>query len=328
MTESFTPPRWAAGPHSQTLLARILRSSRGLSFERERIETPDGDFFDVDWGPTPRGGSAVAIVIHGLEGSSRRSYVRNACRELFRQDVRPVALNFRGCSGEPNRTLPYYHSGDTRDLRQLIQLIRDRNPDARVGALGFSLGGNVLLKLLGESTDGGAALLDAAVAMSVPYDLAAGCALLERSWMGRQYSNYFLRSLRRKVGFKRDRLPGVLDMERVDAAETIWAFDDWVTAPLNGFEDAADYYARCSSNQFLPSIRVPTLLLHAEDDPFLPPSAIPHGAARSNPHLELRLTTGGGHVGFVHGAPWAPRFWADENGGAFLGQTLAGAREA
>lgn len=318
----FETPWWARGPHAQTLLARALRSAKGPSFVRERLETPDGDFLDVDWGPDPGPDAPVALVLHGLEGSSRRSYVRNVCRELLARGVRPVAMNFRGCSGEPNRALRFYHSGETSDPGLVVDTIRTRHPGRRVGALGFSLGGNILLKMLGERSDGGTGLLDAAVAMSVPYDLAAGCDLLERSFMGRAYSAYFLRSLRTKVAWKRDRLAEVLDMRAVGLARSIRAFDDHVTAPLNGFADASEYYEACSSARFLGGIRVPTLLLHARNDPFLPPEAIPESSGRANASLTWSLEERGGHVGFVEGPPWAPRFWADAAGADFLGTLL------
>jgi len=319
---AFAPSWWASGPHTQTLLARLLRSPDGPAFRRERIETPDGDFVAVDWGPDPGEKAPIALVLHGLEGSSKRRYVRNVCRELLVRGVRPVAMNFRGCSGEPNRALRFYHSGDTGDAEWLIRLIRDRNRGRPVGAMGFSLGGNVLLKMMGERDDGGVGLLDAAVAMSVPYDLAASSELLERTRMGRLYAEYFLRSLKKKVLGKAERLSAVLDLESVSRARTIRDFDDRVTAPLNGFLDAADYYARSSSAGFLSGIRVPTLLLHAENDPFLPPDSIPVAPARRNPKLTLALQPRGGHVGFLEGAPWAPRFWADEESARFLARAL------
>lgn len=319
----FRPPRWARGPHAQTLAARVLRSPAGPPFERERFTTEDGDFIDVDWAPDPGPEAPIVLILHGLEGSSRRRYVRNVARELLDRGVRPVAMNFRGCSGEPNRTLRFYHSGETSDPARLLARIRERYPTRRVGALGFSLGGNVLLKLLGERADGGSGLVDAAVAMSVPYDLSAGCALLERGAMGRLYSAYFLHSLRRKVERKAAQLATVLDVERALHVRTIREFDDAVTAPLHGFADAAAYYAECSSDRFLSSIEVPTLLIHAEDDPFLPAEAIPVARARENPSLELVLASAGGHVGFVTGSPRAPSFWGDELAAEMLsGQLL------
>jgi len=318
----FRASRWARGPHAQTLLARALRSSRGPEYRRERLETPDGDFLDLDWAPDPGGDAPIVLVLHGLEGSADRRYVRNICRDLLSEGVWPAALNFRGCSGEPNRALRFYHSGETVDPAWVIGVLRDRYPGRAIGAFGFSLGGNVLLKMIGERGDGGRSLVDAAAAMSVPYDLGAGCDLLEQTRMGRQYAAYFLRSLRRKVRAKEARLSGVVELESVYASRTIRAFDEAFTAPLNGFRNATDYYAESSSSRYLSGVRVPTLLLHAEDDPFLPSECVPIDKTGRNPYVELRLEPSGGHVGFLEGGPWRPRFWADEMGARFLAQTL------
>jgi predicted alpha/beta-fold hydrolase len=321
----FQPAPWAPGPHAQTLLARALRTGEGLRYERERLSTPDGDFIDVDWGPDPGPHAPLVLVLHGLEGSTERGYVRNVCLELVRVGHRPVAMNFRGCSGEPNVQPHSYHSGATDDPLWLLELLRARHPDRPLGAVGFSLGGNVLLKLLGERSDGGRGLLDAAVAVSVPYDLAAGCALLERTTMGRTYAGYFLRSLQSKVRAKETVLSDVVRLRDVYAARSLRAFDECVTAPLNGFRDASHYYELSSSARYLASVRVPTLLLHASDDPFLPPASIPEKVARSNPVLHLVLQPRGGHVGFLFGTPWRPRFWADEEAARFLSMHLAAA---
>ncbi|HSH74701.1 MAG TPA: hypothetical protein VLA09_03275, partial [Longimicrobiales bacterium] len=199
---AFRPARWAPGPHAQTLAARMLRPAERLSRRRERLTTPDADFLDLDWGTDPGPGAPIVLVLHGLEGSARRRYVLNASREISKAGLWPVALNLRGCSGESNRAPHFYHSGKTDDPELVLETIRARYPDRRLGALGFSLGGNVLIKLMGERDDGGLGLVDAAVAMSVPYDLAAGCAHLERSPMGHAYAAYFLRSLKAKVRLK------------------------------------------------------------------------------------------------------------------------------
>ena len=319
----FHPAPWARGPHLQTLLARTLRSGRGPAYERERLETPDGDFLDLDWAPDPGPGAPVALVLHGLEGNAGRRYVRNVCRELLRRGVRPAALNFRGCSGEPNRTTRLYHSGLTDDPAWVLGLLRERHPDRPLGAMGFSLGGNVLLKLMGERSDGGRALLDATAVMSVPYDLAAGADLLEEGGMGRFYTWYFLRSLHRKVRLKEGDLAPLVDLEAVASARSIRAFDDRATAPIHGFRGAADYYAESSSAGFLDRVRVPTLLLHSMDDPFLPPDRVPLDPMRANPWLLPAVTERGGHVGFLEGTPAAPRFWGDEESARFLASALS-----
>lgn len=313
---------WAADPHLQTLGARVLRSPRGPDMTRERWELPDGDFLDVDVGPDPGADAPLVLVLHGLEGSSRRRYVLNACREILTRGMRPVAMNFRGCSGEMNRRPRLYHSGETTDPAFVLQGLRKAFPGRRVGALGFSLGGNVLLKLLGEHPGGGRGLVDAAVAMSVPMDLAAGALLLEETAMGRLYSRYFLRSLQRKVRAKAALLDGRVDLARTLAARTIREFDDAATAVLHGFGDAARYYEACSSAAFLGGIRTPTLVLHALDDPFLPSRALPRGALEANPWITAVVTRHGGHVGFLEGTPFRPGLWGDEEGARFLAVAL------
>jgi predicted alpha/beta-fold hydrolase len=318
----FSPSAWAPGAHAQTLLARLLRGGAALPYRRERLFTPDDDFLDMDWGPEPGPEAPIVLVLHGLEGSSRRGYVRNVCRELLTRGLQPVALNFRGCSGESNLRATFYHSGLTEDPALVLRILRERYPGRRIGAVGFSLGGKILLKLMGERDDGGRELLDAAVAMSVPYDLSAGCSLLERSFMGRAYTAYFLKSLKGKLRGKEERLAAQLDLHAAYDTRTLRSFDDLVTAPLHGFDDAEHYYHASSSSRFLPGVSVPTLLLHATDDPFLPASAIPSLQVAENPHIEMSLETKGGHVGFLEGAPWRPRFWADERTADFLADLL------
>ena len=323
----FRPPPWALDPHVQTLVARVLRSERGPATTRERSELPDGDFLDLDLGPEPGPQAPLVLVLHGLEGSSKRQYVRSACRELLAQGMRPVAMNFRGCSGEMNRRPRLYHSGETGDPAFVLAGLRRAFPERAVGALGFSLGGNTLLKLLGELEDGGTGLLDAAVAISVPMDLAAGGALLEATAMGRLYTRYFLRSLKRKVRAKARMLEGRVDLAATLGARTLREFDDAATAPLHGSRDADDYYARSSSAAFVPGIRVPTLVLHSLDDPFLPAAALPVDALGANPWIVTAFTRRGGHVGFVEGPPWSPRFWAEEEGARFLAGVLLPGRD-
>ncbi len=320
--EPFRAPFWLRGTHLQTIFGRLLRREPPLPFQRERLDTPDGDFVDVDF---PELGisehAPLVLLLHGLEGCARRGYALNVYRELAARGVASVGLNFRSCSGEPNRAARFYHSGDTEDLRYLLGQLRARWPGRRLGAIGFSLGGNALLKYLGE--EGERVAVSAAVAVSVPYDLGAGADLLERSRMGRWYARLFLKTLVEKAEAKRELMEAAgIDMERVRRARGFRAFDDAATAPLHGFTDASDYYARSSSGGFLERIRVPTLLLQADDDPFLPPDAFPWAAIRSNPWLRAELTRGGGHVGFVGGLPWRPTFWAEREGARFLATEL------
>lgn len=317
----FRAPVWARGPHVQTVLGKVLRRGVVPGLRRERWTTPDGDFLDVDFTEDPDPGAPLVLVLHGLEGSSRRGYVQQALRALGRHGLAGAALNFRGCSGEPNRLPRAYHSGETEDPSLVLERLRERFPDRPLGALGFSLGGNVLLKLLGERAD--EALSDAAVAVSVPYDLAAGARLLEATPWGRLYTHYFMRSLLRKTRRKATLLGSVVALSRVWATRTLREFDDALTAPLHGFRDADHYYAESSAARYLPDVRVPTLLVHALDDPFLPSDALPRAAVEANPLLTSAFGPRGGHVGFVHGRPWAPRFWAEDTAARFLASALA-----
>lgn len=331
MTVRFRPAWWLPGAHVQTVGGRVLRGHRrvGLRLHRERIETPDGDFFDLDFANTASVGwtsadaqRPIVLVLHGLEGSARSGYALETYRALAAHGVRGVGLNFRSCSGEPNRALRSYHSGETGDLGFVLDLLADRYPDAARGAIGYSLGGNVLLKYLGERGAGALDRVNAAAAVSVPYDLAAGADCLERG-IARLYGKFFLRSLRSKLRAKRALLDGACDLARALRAGTLREFDDAATAPLHGFADADDYYRRSSSARFLAAIEAPVLLIHARDDPFLPSHFVPHGAIRDNPRLVARFADRGGHVGFVAGSrPWVLRFWAEWEAARFVAARL------
>ena len=319
---------WARNPHLQTLAGKFLRPERELPLARERWDTPDGDFLDLDLLPDT-GGPGV-LVLHGLEGHTRRPYVRNALHALREAGLVGIALNFRACSGEPNRKARTYHSGETGDLGFVLDRLRARFPGRPLGVIGVSLGGNVLLKYLGERdsltapAEAPGPLPDAAVAVSVPFDLAAGADLLSRTRMGRVYTRYFLRSLVEKIRQKEALLSDRIDLEALGRVRSLRAFDDLVTAPLNGFRDADHYYRESSSAFYLERVRTPTLVLQAADDPFLPRPALPVDALRSNPAIHLALTDRGGHVGFVSGGVRRPRFWAEESAVRFLRVVLAG----
>lgn len=323
----FRPAWWLPGAHAQTVAGKLLRAGRGMGaihLRRERWPTPDGDFLDLDFTPDPDPQAPLVLVLHGLEGSARRGYCLEAYRCLVPRAVAAVGLNFRACGGEANARARAYHSGETGDPVWVLERLRDRHPDRPLGALGFSLGGNVLLKLLGERGDGGRGLLAAAVAVSVPYDLGAGADHLGRGLAGRVYTRYFLRSLLAKARAKAHLLSELVDLEAAARARTLRVFDDLVTAPLHGFDGAEHYYRESSASGYLGGIRVPTLLLHSDDDPFMPPDALPIDTIGANGHLHPVLTQGGGHVGFVAGTPARPRFWAEESAARFLASSLLG----
>lgn len=311
---------WLPGAHAQTIAGRLLRRPAPMELTRERLELGDGDFVDLDFAPPPRADARAVLLLHGLEGSARRGYALITYAALARHGLRAIGMNFRSCSGEPNRTARLYHSGETEDLRHVLDHLRARLGAPVAGAIGFSLGGNVLLKYLGE--EGEAAAVRAAVAVSVPYDLAAGVRALDRSVMGRFYTRIFVKSLVAKALAKGELIADRCDLERVRAARSFWDFDDAATAPLHGFRGAGDYYERSSSARFLERIRVPTLLLHARDDPFLPEDALPLATIRRNPCITAAFTPRGGHVGFLGGQPWAPTFWAEQEAARFLAAVL------
>lgn len=318
---AFQPAWWLRNPHLQTFAGRYMRRRAAVPLERRRIGTPDGDFLDLDYAPEPAPGAPVVVLLHGLEGSTRRGYMSGMFHHLFARGLRGVGMNFRGCGGEPNRVARFYHSGETGDLAHVVAELRDRHPGRPIGAAGFSLGGNVLLKHLGERGDDTG--IAAAVAVSVPYDLAGCAARLSSGLPGRAYGAHFLRALKRKVRAKRHLLEGVVDVERALAARTLRDYDDQLTAPLHGFSGADDYYDRADVRRHLPNIRVPTLLAQSRDDPFLPRGAIPEGAVAANPHITAAFTDRGGHLGFVEGGlPWRRRFWAERMAAGFLAGRL------
>jgi len=350
---AFRPAWWLPGPHAQTLGGRLLREGTRPRYRRERWETPDGDFLDLDFwaaGEGPQAGPGVGavgdgvgrgdpgagagtalpgddprpvvLILHGLEGCSESGYVLESCRRLAARGCLPVALNFRSRSGEPNRTRRFYHSGETGDLAFVLDRLADRTGGRPLGALGYSLGGNVLLKYLGERGAGARSRVEAAVAVSVPYRLSASARRMERG-MGRLYSRFFLRSLRRSLRKKVARRGHRYDLERLERVGTLRAFDDAFTAPVHGFQDAEDYYRRSSSARYLHGIRVPTLLLQARDDPFLPREALPEAEMEANPWLLPRITDAGGHLGFVEArGPWGARFWAEREAARYLARAL------
>lgn len=321
----FRPAWWLPGAHAQTIAGRYVRPPHGVHYRRERVETPDGDFLDLDFasvdGAPPAGDDApLCLVIHGLEGSASSSYVLETCRALSEQGIRAVAMNFRSCSGELNRTARFYHAGDTADLGFVLDLLGGRFPRATLLGIGFSLGANQLLKYLGEQ--GEASRIRAAASVSVPFDLGRGADKLWESFMGRAYTRHFVGRLVGKYRMKREtagHLPGPpVDADRIFQSKSFREFDDALTARLHGFRDADDYYTTSSSARFVHAIRVPTLLVQALDDPFVDESAIPHAAIDGNPVLHKAFVPHGGHVGFIGGPPHRPRFWAEREAARFL----------
>jgi len=314
----FRAAWWCRGPHQQTLWPYLFRQGPRPSYRRERVELPDGDFIDLDWCGPPDADTTI-VILHGLEGSSASHYVRALAHALNRLRIRGVVMHQRGCSGEPNRLARFYHGGETSDLHRVLGRLRERSAAGRFYAVGYSLGGNILLKWLGEAGDG--SMLDAAVAVSVPFRLDIGARRLEQG-LSRLYQAYLLRAMKRSVRLKKQRMAHPVASADIARCASFQAIDTCLTAPLHGFRDARDYYQRSSCRQFLGSIRVPTLILHAADDPFLTPAAIP-GEGELSPHTQLELSPNGGHCGFLSGLlPLRPRYWLDERIPDFIRTTM------
>lgn len=291
---------------------------------RERLDTADGDFVDLDW----LDGSASApllLVLHGLEGSTRSHYVVGLVGEARARGWRAVVMNFRSCSGDLNRLPRFYHSGDSGDLDAVVRRLTGTAPPAPLVAVGVSLGGNVLLKWLAERGDDVPAPLAGAVAISTPFDLGACAAVLDRGMARVLYTARFLATLKAKVRAKARRYPGFVDVAAVVRARTFAEYDRALTAPLHGFADERDYWARSSSGPLLAAIRRPVLLINALDDPFVPPSALPDPGTLP-PWIATEFVEHGGHVGFLAGRwPWALRSWAEHRAAEWLTDVLAAA---
>jgi uncharacterized protein len=314
-TESFNPPRWLRNPHIQTLIGSYLRRTSGLSHRRMRLNTPDEDFIDLDlidvdgatWAQL--GDHApILLFLHGLEGNALKGYAIDLYKVAARAGFRPVGINHRSCSGQMNRQARFYHMGATADVALAINWLGAQYPDVELYMVGVSLGANMTLKYLGERTPAEQARVTAAAAISPPF-VMTGWQTINQG-IGRIYGYYLLSSLKQKVRQKADLLTGGrADPYRALTAYTLREFDEAITAPLHGFRDADDYYGSSHSINFLATVRVPTLLLRAQDDPFFN-SDIPHKTIAGNDCLHGVFPAHGGHVGFIEGAHHKQTRWA------------------
>jgi len=309
---SYAPAPWLPTGHLMTVFANVARPFPRPHGARERWELSDGDFVDVDRLAGTGPDAPVLVVCHGLEGSSRAPYVRGLAAAARARGLAVLAMNFRGCSGAMNRLPRLYHSGETGDLSEVVSRLAAERPGRPVLLAGFSLGGNVVAKYLGERGDGLPAEVRAAAAISVPFDLAACARALDGPgfWF-RLYRERFLRRLRKKALAKARRFPRAIDAAAARSARTFALFDDRVTAPLHGFAGAEDYWARSSSGRYLGGVRRPLLALASADDPMVPAASLPIEAAGANPRVTLEVLPAGGHVAFVSGPPWRPSYWAE-----------------
>lgn len=311
---TYRAPPWLPDGHTQTIYSAFLAPRPRVDYRRERWDTPDGDFIDLDWADGPdratkiaergsrngqSGEAPLVALFHGLEGSSRSHYALALMRQVRERGWRGVVVHFRGCSGEPNLLPRAYHSGDSAEIDWILRRLRAEYPAHELYAIGVSLGGNALLKWLGEQAEAAKSVLARACAVSAPIDLMAAGEALGRGF-NLVYARYFLAALKRRSLAKLERYPGLFDRRRMMAARTLREFDEVVTAPLHGFAGTDDYWTHASSKPWLRRIAVPTLLVNARNDPFLPARALPR-PAELPPAVVAEFPDSGGHAGFVAG---------------------------
>ncbi|MDZ7692485.1 MAG: alpha/beta fold hydrolase [Balneolaceae bacterium] len=297
---NYSGPSWCLNGHFHTIGCSLLSKQRDPYHKRMEISTPDDDFLDLDIYKVSSQ-RPVVVLFHGLEGSSKRYYITELAHILAKNNYSVVGVNFRGCSGRLNRQPRFYHSGETQDLMTVFRWVKERFPEAPIGSVGFSLGGNALLKSLGEER--ASHPVRVAVGVSIPYDLALGAQNIS-SGFNRVYEYNFVRTMKRKLEEKRERYPELPKF----TGNTLYDFDEQVTAPLHGFSGADEYYAICSSSRFLSDIKKPSLLIHSLDDPICPPGMIPKEKIEANTNLSYAFTEEGGHVGFWSDPPgWLNR---------------------
>ncbi|MFO7826022.1 MAG: alpha/beta fold hydrolase [Cyclobacterium sp.] len=302
---NYNPHQLLSNGHMQTIIPALFREKHRLRFERERISTADGDFLDLDW--LRQGSSKLIIISHGLEGNSQRPYMTGMARMFFDNGYDVLNWNFRGCSGPANLKPIFYHSGATYDLNEVVchASVKYRT----IYLIGFSLGGNLTLKYLGEKHWPGQNKIKKAVTISVPLDLSASCDRIDH-FKNKIYAYNFLLSLKKKIREKALDFPEIIQGRSLASISTLRAFDDAFTAPLHGFENAADYYEKNASLTFLKSIRLPCLILNALNDPFLSKSCYPREIGERSDKVYMEFPRQGGHVGFSPRSR-TERYWSE-----------------
>lgn len=306
MKSDFKPAWWLPSPHLQTIWPRYFRKRPTLNLRHEEFALEDGDFLDLCWSKRTEG--LPVLILHGLEGSIESPYSSGLFAALESRGARPVFMHFRGCSGRHNKLDRAYHSGDTEDIATVVDYIHNKTASQELAAVGYSLGGNALLKWLGETK--GNNPLTRAAAISVPFKLDDSVTRLDNG-LSKLYREYLLGKLRRKIIDKFSDRPSPITAD-VTKLRSFWDYDKHVTAPLHGFDSALDYYQKSSCRQYLKDITVSTLIIHALDDPFMYESSVPDQVELSD-SVELLLTDHGGHVGFISGTvPWDAHYWHEE----------------
>ena len=293
---TYTPPLLFNNGHLQTIYPCIFRKVFGVTYTRERIDTPDGDFLDLDW--SKKGSDKLVIILHGLESNSSANYMRGMIKAFNNKCWDGVSVNFRGCSGEPNKLFRSYHCGATEDLQTVINYVINEKGYRSIALVGFSLGGNLTLKYIGESGCELSPFIHKAAAISVPCHLESAAHHMAGSsnWF---YMKRFILSLQRKLIHKHQIFPNQINLADIQTFQNFKDFDESYTAPAHGFDSAEDYWNKCSSHQFIHQIKIPTLLINAKNDPFLSKESFPVNEAANHTHFHLEIPESGGHVGFV-----------------------------
>ncbi|WP_282131142.1 hydrolase [Pseudoalteromonas aliena] len=319
MIHKFKPAWWMTNRHVQTIMPRFFRPFQHTRYELEQLDTPDGDFIELAWSLPHNETAPLAIVLHGLEGNINSFYAKGMMKALKKQGYAVVLMHFRNCSTEVNRLPRAYHSGDTADLAFFINHLKQQYPNRLMGAVGFSLGGNVLAKYLGEQAL--ACPLNAAAVISAPYDLSSSSDVIRKS-LGKIYQKYLLDRMKKSMQRKLPQIKQQISLtpKQLMKIDDLLEFDNQLTAPLHGFENAHDYYRQASAMPYLKHIAVPTLIIHAKDDPMLSIKAVPSRQDVSE-HVTLRISEKGGHVGFISGKnPFKPIFWLEKAVPNYFGQ--------
>lgn len=322
LTSAYRHAWWLPGAHLPTIWGKKVRVQPAVHDRVERWATPDGDHLSIARAGVVQAGVPHLLILHGLEGTVRSNYAQGLMDQARRRGWSADLMLFRSCDGALNSARRLYHSGETTDIDFVVRTLISQNHDLDLRVVGVSLGGNVVLKWLGEQGDQLPASIRCAAGVSVPYNLAAGSRYLERG-LGPQYTAHFVKRLRAKTLAKLELYPDLCNRDELLRAKTFWEFDGAVTGPVHGFADAQDYYTRSSSIRFLERISRPTLLFSATDDPFLPASVLDEvrTVAKTNDCLELEFTSRGGHVGWTEGSPWQPRYFMEERVIAWMANT-------
>jgi predicted alpha/beta-fold hydrolase len=319
----FRPPWWAKNRHVQTIFPRLIQKRAKLDYRKEKLALPDGDFVNLIWAGDVQKSSGLIAMFHGLEGSIRSHYTNDMAANFVEQGYAVVLMHFRGCGGEQNATPRAYHSGETEDAWYFLNWLEQKFPESRKVAMGFSLGANMLLKLLSEQPK--QKIVKAAMAVSTPFNLAL-CATSINQGFSKVYQAYLLKSMVNNLLIKMRNMDyGKLlkvTESQIKEFKSFRDFDEHITAPLHGFVDADDYYKKSSSRNFLKGIATPTLVVHAKDDPFMHHSIVPDAGVLS-PSVCIEVSEKGGHVGFMQGTPWRPKIWMQQRANTFFQPFIA-----